>query len=96
MIRMPEEALITQLNAAADKIHMTPRPVVETRPLGGMKPAWRVRYRDVSARNDRGVSKDEPPSLFLGPFLEVLALAIDGDHVRLRRVATDSTWPSKT
>ncbi len=86
---LAEEELIARLNAAADELHVTSSALRwRLAALGEMKPAMSRSLPEAALRNNgRAVVEDAPPALFSKPFVEVLALAIDGGHVSLRRVA---------
>ena len=86
---LTEEELITRLNAVADKLHVTSSALRwRLVALGEMKPAVARSLPEPALRNNgRDVVEDAPPALFSRPFVEVLAFAIDGGHISLRRVA---------
>ena len=81
------EELIARLNAVADELHVTSSALRwRLVALGGMKPAVARSLPKAALRNNgHGAVKEAPPTLFSKPFVEVLALAIDGGHVSLRR-----------
>ena len=83
------EGLIARLNAAADELHVTSSALRwRLVALGEMKPAVARSLPEAALRNNgHDVVEDAPPALFSRPFVEVLAHAIDGGHVSLRRVA---------
>ena len=87
---LTEEELIRRLNALADKLHVTSsalrRRLVA---LGKMKPTMARSLPEAALRNNgHDVAEGALPALFSKPFVEVLALAIDGGHVSLRRIAS--------
>ncbi len=86
---LTEEELIARLNAVADELRVTSSALRwRLVALGGMKPAVARSLPEAALRNNgHGVVKEAPPPLFSKPFAEVLALAIDGGHVSLRRAA---------
>ena len=86
---LSEEKLIARLNIVADELHVTSSALRwRLVALGEMKPAVaRSLPEAILCNNGRDVVEDAPPALFSRPFVEVLALAIDGGHVSLRRVA---------
>ncbi len=86
---LAEEELIARLNAAADELHVTSSALRwRLATLGEMKPAAARSLPEAALRNNgRTIVEDAPPAPFSRPFVEVLALAIDGGHVSLRRVA---------
>ena len=81
--------LIARLNAAADQLCVTSSALRwRLVALGGMKPAVARSLPEAALRNNgRGAVKEPPPASFSKPFAEVLARAIDGGHVSLRRAA---------
>ena len=83
------EELIAQLNRVADELCVT-----------SLALRWRLvalqRLTNTKARaipeaalrnNGRTTHAEEPPALFSRPFAEVLAAAVDGGHVSVRRAA---------
>ena len=86
---LAEEELIARLNAAADELHVTSSALRwRLVALGEMRPAVARSLPEAALRNNgRDVVEDTLPALFSRPFVEVLALAIDGGHVSLRRAA---------
>ena len=84
------EELIARLNAVADELHVTSsalrRRLVA---LGKMKRAVARSLPEAALRNNgHDVNEDAPrPDPFSRPFVEVIARAIDGGHVSVRRVA---------
>ncbi len=86
---LSEENLIARLNIVADELHVTSSALRwRLVALGEMKPAVARSLPEAILRsNGRDVVEDATPALFSRPFVEVLALAIDGGHVSLRRVA---------
>ena len=86
---LTEEETIARLNAVADEFRVTPsalrRRLVA---LGKMKPAVGRSLSEAPVRsNGPDVAKDAPPAPFSRLFVDVLARAIDGGHVSVRRVA---------
>ena len=86
---LTDEELIARLNATADELHVTSSALRwRLVALGEMKPAVARSLPEAALRNNgHDVVEDAPPALFSRPFVEVLAHAIDGGHVSLRRVA---------
>ena len=83
------DALIAQLNRVADELCVTSSALrwrlVALRQL--TKSMARAIPEAALRNNGRESYVEEPPALFSRPFAEVLAAAIDGGHVSIRRAA---------
>ena len=83
------DELIRRLNRVADELQVTAsalkwRLVV----LGALSRAAAQSVSDAALRNNgRVVPRNLPPPRFSKPFMEVMALALDGGHVSVRRMA---------
>ena len=88
---LAEEALIAQLNMAADELHVTASALRwRLVALGALKPAAARVLPDAALRNNGRESavEDVSPALFSRPFVEVIGLAIERGHVSVRRIAS--------
>ena len=83
------EGLIAQLNHVADELCITSSALrlrlVALRRL--TKSKARAIPEAALRNNGRTTHAEEPPALFSKPFAEVLAAAVDGGHVSVRRAA---------
>ena len=83
------EGLIAQLNHVADELWVT-SSALRWR-LVALRRLTRSKARAIPEaalrNNGRATHAEEPPALFSRPFAEVLAAAIDGGHVSVRRAA---------
>ena len=83
------EGLIAQLNHVADELCVTSSALrwrlVALRRL--TKSKARAIPEAALRNNGRATHAEEPPALFSQPFAGVLAAAVDGGHVSVRRAA---------
>ena len=83
------ESLIAQLNHVADELRVT-SSALRWR-LAALRRLTKAKARAIPEaalrNNGRKAHADEPPALFSKPFAEVLAAAVDGGHVSVRRAA---------
>ena len=89
------EGLIAQLNHVADELCVS-SSALRWR-LVALRRLTRSKARAIPEaalrNNGRTTHAEEPPALFSKPFAEVLASAIDGGHVSVRRAAALAGLP---
>ena len=83
------DELIGRLNRAADELQVTASALKwRLVALGGLSRATAQAVPDAALRNNgHAVPKNVPPARFSKPFMEVMAMALDGGHVSIRRMA---------
>ena len=94
-VQMDMERLIAQLNHVADELCVTSSALrwrlVALRRLTKLKA--RAIPEAAVRNNGRATHAEEPPALFSRPFAEVLAAAVGGGHVSVRRAAALAGLP---
>ena len=87
--RLDMEGLIAQLNHVADELRVT-SSALRWR-LAALRRLTKSKARAIPEaalrNNGREPGAENPPELFSKPFAEVLAAAVDGGHVSVRRAA---------
>ena len=83
------DELIRRLNRTADELQVTASALKwRLVALGGLSRATAQAVPDAALRNNgHAVPNNSPPPRFSKPFMEVMALALNGGHVSVRRMA---------
>ena len=86
---LSEDELIRRLNRAADELQVTASALKWRLVATGELPRKTAQAVPNAAlrNNGRAVPRNSPPPLFSKPFMEVMALAVDGGQVSVRRMA---------
>ena len=84
------EKLIRRLNRVADELQVSASALKwRLAALGGLSRTTAQSVSDAALRNNgHAIPNHLPPPRFSGPFMEVMALALDGGHVSIRRMAS--------
>ena len=86
---LSEDELVRRLNSVADELQVTASALKwRLVALGGLSRAKAQSVPDAALRNNgHAVPKNVPPPRFSKPFMEVMALSLNGGHVSVRRMA---------
>ena len=86
---LSEDELVRRLNSVADELQVTASALKwRLVALGGLSRPKAQSVPDAALRNNgHAVPKSVPPRRFSKPFLEVMALSLNGGHVSVRRMA---------